>query len=92
MVMSPSIKKYIAIALEFASFGIILYWALSSGRIFTMTRIPVEVADEIFGTTSIEWRDGFLLGLEYAAAISVILTISAWLFYRSFRKSDLRLR
>ena len=80
-------RKQIGLVLAALAVGILIYWASSSGKIFTMTKIPIEVKDELFGTTSIEWKQGFQLGLEYAASVAILLFASAFFFWRSGRKT-----
>lgn len=84
--MSAITKRNTAITLAVVALGVLIYWWASSGNILTLTKIAVEKKDELFGTTYIEWQDGFKLGLEYTAAVILPLMIASLFFYRSYRK------
>lgn len=84
--MSAITKRNTAITLVIVAFGVLIYWWATSGHILTLTKIAVEKKDELFGTTYIEWQDGFKLGLEYTVAIMLPLMIASLFFYRSYRK------
>lgn len=84
--MSAITKRNTAITLVAVAIGVLIYWWTSSGHILTLTKIAVEKKDELFGTTYIEWQDGFKLGLEYTAAVILPLMIASFFFYRSYRK------
>jgi hypothetical protein len=65
----------------------LLAWIGFGGEIFTKTEVLVEVEDEIFGTTK-EWKDQFVLGLDYTSAFIavVVVIISTLLFIFKNRK------
>ena len=56
-------RKTIAIILVVLAIGLLGYWAFEGGRLFTQEQVQVEVKDEIFGTTSTEWKDDYRPGL-----------------------------
>jgi hypothetical protein len=84
--MSAITKRNTAITLVIVAIGVLIYWWASSGHLLTLTKIAVEKKDELFGTTYIEWQDGFKLGLEYTIAVTLPLMIASLFFYRSYRK------
>lgn len=84
--MRATTKRNSAIGILIVAAGLLVYWWFTSGSLLTLTKIPVEKTDALFGTTYIEWQDGFQLGLEYTAIAVVILLLTAGLFYRSYRK------
>jgi hypothetical protein len=84
--MSAQTKRNTAIGLILVALGVLTYWWITSGSILTLTKIAVEKKDELFGTTYIEWQDGFKLGLEYTMAVILPLMVASLLFYRSYRK------
>jgi len=57
----------------------LLVWIGFGGEIFTKTKVLVEIQDEIFGTTK-EWKDQFVLGLDYTLAFSGITVLLAVVF------------
>lgn len=62
-------KKTIAYGMILIAVGVGIYWYTSGASIYTLTSIPVEVTDELFGTTETHWEDGFRPGLELAGPI-----------------------
>jgi hypothetical protein len=84
--MSAITKRNSAITLLIVSLAILIYWWATSGSILTLTKVAVEKKDELFGTTYIEWQDGFKLGLEYTTAAVLPMLIASLFFYRSYRK------
>jgi hypothetical protein len=84
--MSAITKRNTAITLAIVALGVLIYWWASSGNILTLTKIAVEKKDELFGTTYIEWQDGFKLGLEYTTAVILPMLVASLFFYRSYRK------
>lgn len=50
----------------------LLTWAGTGFQIWTKTKVPVEVVDELFGTISIEWQNKFVLGLDIAGSTILI--------------------
>ncbi len=43
----------------------LIVWQAYGGQMWTKSQVLVEVKDEIFDTTYKEWKDQFVLGLEY---------------------------
>lgn len=53
----------------------VIVWAGFGGEIFTKTQVLVEKQDELFGTTYKEWKDQFILGLDYTVGFSGIVAL-----------------
>jgi len=63
----------------------LLMWIGFGGEIFTKTQVIVEKQNELFGTTYKEWKDQFILGLDYTLAfivLAVMLTLMTIYFKR----------
>jgi hypothetical protein len=84
-------KKMVAIILAVLAVGVVIYWAAAGASLWTQTKVAVQVKDELFGTTSTEWRDQFVPGLEYVGPIVGVLLIGSvalfWLDRRQRRLS-----
>lgn len=48
-------------------------WIADGAQIFSKDKQQVVVVDEMFGTESTEWKDGFWLGLDIAGPTMVVL-------------------
>lgn len=60
----------------------ILVWISFGAEIFTKTQVIVEKQDEFLGTTYKEWKDQFILGLDYTLGfIFIIVVLSSSLIY-----------
>jgi hypothetical protein len=55
--------------------GFFAVWIFTGGEIFSKSQILIEKVDPLFGTTYKEWQDKFILGLDYTAAASAIVTV-----------------
>lgn len=61
----------------------LLIWLGFGAEIFTKTQVLIEKKDELFGTSYKEWRDKFILGLDYTIAFSgVIILVSSLILWR----------
>jgi len=84
-------KRVIALGALVLAIGVGIYWWASGASVWTMTEVPVETKDELFGTTSIQWEPGFRLGLEYAApaagGLLVIAGVLLWMVRRDRRRT-----
>lgn len=67
-------KKSIYLWLLLSIFALIV-WIGSGSEIFTKTQVLVEKQDELMGTTIKEWKDQFVLGLDYTLGFIGIITI-----------------
>jgi len=47
-------------------------WYSDGAMIFTKTAEQSVVRDELFGTESVEWKEGFWLGLDIAGPVSAV--------------------
>lgn len=55
----------------------LITWYSFGGEIFTKTQVLVEKNDDLLGTTYQEWKDQFILGLDYTlgfVGLSIVLT------------------
>jgi len=86
MKLNKSQKRTLFIALLLIAVAL-LVWLGFGGEIFTKTKVLVEIQDEIFGTTK-EWKDQFVLGLDYTLAFSGITVLLALVF--TFLQRDKR--
>jgi len=55
-------------------------WYSFGGEIFTKTQILVEKQDELLGTTYQEWKDQFILGLDYTLGFVTFSSFLTGLF------------
>ncbi len=77
------------LALFGTAIAVSIYWVIAGASIWTMTKIPVEVKDELFGTTSTEWHSGFRPGLELMVPIVLLLIgLGIWLMRRQKRLAN----
>ncbi len=51
----------------------LIIWISLGGEIFTKTQILIEKRDEILGTTYKEWKDQFVLGLDYTMGFVAVV-------------------
>lgn len=65
--------------------GSIGFWAITGFQIFTKTKVPVEVVDELFGTKSIEWQNKFIFGFDLAGPIAAAVMITGGILYYILR-------
>lgn len=71
--------------------GVGTKWAIDGTQIFTKNKQQVVVVDDLFGTESIEWEEGFWLGLDRAGPIAVVLiAVGIFGLYKIRRKNEAR--
>lgn len=62
--------------------AVLIIWISFGGEIFTKTQVLIEKQDELMGTTIKEWKDKFVLGLDYTAGFigiaSAIAIVILW--------------
>lgn len=64
--------------------GIGAKWMMDGAQIFTKDKEKVVVVDELFGTESVEWKEGFWLGLDMAGpAMGVLMVVGIFGVYRN---------
>lgn len=51
------------------SLAALIIWFGFGAEIFTKTKVLVEKKDDLLGTTYKEWKDQFILGLDYTLGI-----------------------
>jgi hypothetical protein len=81
--------KIISIIAFVLVIGVGAKWAMDGTQVFTKNKKQVVVVDEMFGTESVEWEEGFWLGLDIAGPMAGVL-IAAGIFglYRSRKGSN----
>ena len=79
-------SKRVGLLLITVSAILVVYWAMAGASLWTVTKIPVQVKDDMFGTTSIEWHNGFRPGLELIVPLVLLLAISGAYITRKSRK------
>ena len=65
--------KIISIIAFILAIGIGAKWIIDETQIFTKNKQQVVVVDEMFGTESVEWEEGFWLGLDIAGPTAGVL-------------------
>lgn len=65
--------KTISIIAFILAIGIGAKWIIDGTQIFTKNKQQVVVVDEMFGTESVEWEEGFWLGLDIAGPTAGVL-------------------
>lgn len=80
-------KRILTIGLLIITAAFIL-WLSLGGEIFTKTQILVEKHDKVLGRTYNEWKDQFILGIDYTLLFSfiVFLITSVALFIKRNKK------
>jgi hypothetical protein len=63
-----------------------LVWLAFGAEIFTKTQVLVEKQDELLGTSYKEWKDQFVLGLDYTLGLSGIIILSSLIIIWHQRK------
>ena len=62
-----------------------ILWAAHGGEILTKNQVLIEKQDELFGTTYKEWKDKFVLGLDYAGGFSGVVALISGILFIVFR-------
>lgn len=61
-------------------------WVAHGRQVYTKTARQVTVKDDLFGTESVAWEDGFWLGLDVAGPCAgVLAAVAAFGLFRSRR-------
>jgi hypothetical protein len=63
-----------------------LIWLGFGAEIFTKSRVLVEKQDELLGTSYKEWKDQFVLGLDYTLGLSGFIILSSFIIIWRQRK------
>jgi len=68
--------------------GIGAKWVADGAQVFSKDKQQIVVVDEMFGTESTEWKDGFWLGLDMAGpAMGVLIAVGVFGLYRNTKQS-----
>lgn len=75
--------KTIAIICIIAAAGLMVWWGITSGELWTLEKVAYTVTDPLFGTESIEWREEYRVGLlpalgPISAALVVVGGFLLW--------------
>ena len=64
----------------------LLVWQGFGSEIFTKTQVLVEKNDDLFGTSYNEWKDQFVLGLDYTLGfIGLVTTVTSFIVWKQKR-------
>jgi hypothetical protein len=80
-------RRHVAYTLFAFAAGALLYWILSGANFWTLTEIPVQVTDDLFGTTSTVWQKTFRPGLDYTGPITAALALCGLILLQRSRRS-----
>lgn len=76
--------KIISIVAFVLVVGIGIRWVMDGAQVFTKDKEQTVVRDEMFGTESVEWKEGFWLGLDMAVPAALVLVgIGVFGMYRA---------
>jgi len=80
--------KIVSIVAFVLVIGVGAKWVMDGSQIFTKDKEKVVVVDELFGTESIEWKEGFWLGLDMAGPMAgVLIAVGIFGLYRNRKQS-----
>ena len=60
-------------------------WAYSGFSLFTRQQIPVQIYDELLGTSYTEWKDAMIVGLDIVGPVALAVLATGLLLIRLFR-------
>ncbi len=81
-------QKRILIIGLLLSLAALIVWLGFGGEIFTKTQVLIEKKDDLLGTTYKEWKDQFVLGLDYTLGfIGAVFALSAILIWKTRTKN-----
>lgn len=85
--------KIIAILSIIAAIGLMVWWGITSGEVWTLEKVAYTVTDPLFGTESIEWRDEYRVGLLPAIGplSAALVMIGGFLLWKR-RRTRLKLQ
>ncbi len=76
--------KIVSLIAFVLAIGVAAKWVMDGTQVFTKNKRQVMVVDDLFGTESIEWKEGFWLGLDMAApAASALIATGILGLYKS---------
>ena len=73
----------IATLLVFAA--AVAVWANGGFSLFTRQQVPVQVYDELLGTSYTEWKDAMIVGLDIVGPVVLAALTAGLLLIRFFR-------
>jgi hypothetical protein len=85
MKLNQSQKKTFIIGLLLIA-AALLVWLGFGAEIFTKSKVLVEKQDELLGTSYKEWKDQFVLGLDYTLGLSGFIILSSFIIIWRQRK------
>jgi len=69
--------------------GVGAKWVMDGAQVFSKDKEQVVVVDEMFGTESTEWKEGFWLGLDIAGPVAgVLMALGVLGLYRAKKQND----
>lgn len=70
------------------SLAALIIWLGFGVEIFTKTQVLVEIKDDLLGTNYKEWKDQFVLGLDYKLGfIGAVFILSTFLIWKTRTKA-----
>jgi hypothetical protein len=70
--------------------GVGVKWVTDGAHVFSKDKQQVVVVDEMFGTESTEWKEGFWLGVDVAGPVAgVLIVVGIFGLYRTKKQNDL---
>lgn len=87
MKLNQSQKKTFIIGLLLMA-AAFLVWLGFGAEIFTKTQVLIEKKDELLGTSYKEWKDQFVLGLDYTLGIVALIILSSSIIIWRQRKIE----
>lgn len=80
--------KTISVIAFILTIGVSIKWIIDGTQIFTKNKQQVVVVDEMFGTESVEWKEGFWLGLDIAGPTAgALIAVGIFCLYKNRTRS-----
>jgi hypothetical protein len=81
--------KAISIIAFILVIGVGTKWVVDGTQVFSKDKQQVVVVDEMFGTESTEWKEGFWLGLDIAGPmVGVLIAAGVFGMYRNRKQNE----
>lgn len=83
-------KRILAVIAFIFAVGLIGYWIIDGGRIYGVDQVPVQKVDELFGTTTTEWKDESHVGLlpVIGPAAVILVALGLWLLWKGRNRPE----
>jgi hypothetical protein len=81
-------RRTLAVVLVLIAAGLVGYWAVKGGTLFTQEQVAVKTVDPLFGTESVTWKDEYhpgLLDTALGPVAGVLLVAAIGLFWSASR-------